>query len=127
MILMRGAGRVDQFTQYTVNTQLVHGTLMNIADNPTNVQLPGSYDSEPIQRIPIILTGNDFSTLYAPLTRDGRMDKFFWEPDRADRIGIAAGMFEADQVPKSDIEKLVDQFPTQSVDFFWRTAIETFR
>ena len=113
-----GAGRVDQFTQYTVNTQLVHGTLMNIADNPTNVQLPGSYDSEPVQRIPIILTGNDFSTLYAPLTRDGRMDKFFWEPDRDDRIGIAAGMFEADQVPKSDIEKLVDQFPTQSVDFF---------
>ncbi len=113
-----GAGRVDQFTQYTVNTQLVHGTLMNIADNPTNVQLPGSYDSEPVQRIPIILTGNDFSTLYAPLTRDGRMDKFFWEPDRDDRIGIAAGMFEADQVPKSDIEQLVDQFPTQSIDFF---------
>ncbi|GAP98166.1 AAA family ATPase [Leptolyngbya sp. NIES-2104] len=113
-----GAGRVDQFTQYTVNTQLVHGTLMNIADNPTNVQLPGSYDSEPIQRIPIILTGNDFSTLYAPLTRDGRMDKFFWEPDRADRIGIVGGIFEIDQVPKSDIEKLVDQFPNQAIDFF---------
>ncbi|MCY7284206.1 MAG: AAA family ATPase, partial [Cyanobacteria bacterium CAN_BIN43] len=28
-----GAGRVDQYTQYTVNTQLVNGTLMNIADN----------------------------------------------------------------------------------------------
>ncbi|BAU11119.1 ribulose bisphosphate carboxylase small chain [Leptolyngbya sp. NIES-3755] len=113
-----GAGRVDQFTQYTVNTQLVHGTLMNIADNPTNVQLPGSYDSEPTRRIPIILTGNDFSTLYAPLTRDGRMDKFFWEPDRADRIGIVGGIFEVDQVAKSDVEKLVDQFPTQSIDFF---------
>lgn len=113
-----GAGRVDQFTQYTVNTQLVHGTLMNIADNPTNVQLPGSYDSEPTQRIPIILTGNDFSTLYAPLTRDGRMDKFFWEPDRADRIGIVSGIFEVDQVSKSDIEKLVDQFPDQAIDFY---------
>ncbi|MGG6269595.1 AAA family ATPase [Leptolyngbya sp. AN03gr2] len=113
-----GAGRVDQFTQYTVNTQLVHGTLMNIADNPTNVQLPGSYDSEPTQRIPIILTGNDFSTLYAPLTRDGRMDKFFWEPDRADRIGIVGGIFEIDQVPKSDVEKLVEQFPNQAIDFF---------
>lgn len=71
-----GAGRVDQYTQYTVNTQLVNGTLMNIADNPTNVQLPGSYDSEQIQRIPIIVTGNDFSTLYAPLVRDGRMESF---------------------------------------------------
>jgi ribulose bisphosphate carboxylase small subunit len=113
-----GAGRVDQFTQYTVNTQLVHGTLMNIADNPTNVQLPGSYDAEPTQRIPIILTGNDFSTLYAPLTRDGRMDKFFWEPDRDDRVGIVSGIFEVDQVARGDIEKLVDQFPDQSIDFF---------
>lgn len=113
-----GAGRVDQFTQYTVNTQLVHGTLMNIADNPTNVQLPGSYDAEPTQRIPIILTGNDFSTLYAPLTRDGRMDKFFWEPDRDDRVGIVSGIFEIDQVALRDIEQLVDHFPEQSIDFF---------
>lgn len=113
-----GAGRVDQFTQYTVNTQLVHGTLMNIADNPTNVQLPGSYDAEPTQRIPIILTGNDFSTLYAPLTRDGRMDKFFWEPDRDDRVGIVSGIFEIDQVAQRDIEQLVDHFPEQSIDFF---------
>jgi ribulose bisphosphate carboxylase small subunit len=113
-----GAGRVDQFTQYTVNTQLVHGTLMNIADNPTNVQLPGSYDAEPTQRIPIILTGNDFSTLYAPLTRDGRMEKFFWEPDRDDRIGIVSGIFEVDHVARGDVEKLVDEFPNQSIDFF---------
>jgi ribulose bisphosphate carboxylase small subunit len=113
-----GAGRVDQFTQYTVNTQLVHGTLMNIADNPTNVQLPGSYDAEPTQRIPIILTGNDFSTLYAPLTRDGRMEKFFWEPDRDDRIGIVSGIFEVDRVARGDVEKLVDEFPNQSIDFF---------
>jgi ribulose bisphosphate carboxylase small subunit len=46
------------------------------------------------------------------------MDKFFWEPDRADRIGIVGGIFEIDQVAKSDIEKLVDQFPNQSIDFF---------
>ena len=113
-----GAGRVDQYTQYTVNTQLVNGTLMNIADNPTNVQLPGSYDSEQIQRIPIIVTGNDFSTLYAPLVRDGRMEKFFWEPNRDDRIGIIGGIFRADQLAKQDIEALVDTFPTQSIDFF---------
>ncbi|WNZ24107.1 AAA family ATPase [Leptolyngbya sp. NK1-12] len=113
-----GMGRVDQFTQYTVNTQLVAGTLMNIADNPTNVQLPGSYDAEPIQRIPIIVTGNDFSTLYAPLIRDGRMEKFYWEPDRADRIGIVSGIFAGDGVSRSDIEKLVDTFPNQAIDFY---------
>lgn len=113
-----GAGRVDQYTQYTVNTQLVNGTLMNIADNPTNVQLPGAYDSEPIQRIPIIVTGNDFSTLYQPLIRDGRMEKFYWEPNRDDRIGIVSGIFEVDKVARTDIEQLVDTFPEQSIDFY---------
>jgi ribulose bisphosphate carboxylase small subunit len=113
-----GAGRFDAGTQYTVNTQLVNGTLMNIADNPTNVQLPGSYDENPVQRIPIIVTGNDLSTLYAPLIRDGRMVKFYWEPDRSDRIGIVGGIFAGDNLSSSDIEKLVDRYPTQSIDFF---------
>jgi ribulose bisphosphate carboxylase small subunit len=113
-----GAGRFDRGTQYTVNTQLVNGTLMNIADNPTDVQLPGSYDSTPLQRIPIIVTGNDFSTLYAPLIRDGRMEKFFWEPNRDDKVGIVGGIFEPDGLPKRDIEKLVDTFINQPVDFF---------
>jgi ribulose bisphosphate carboxylase small subunit len=113
-----GAGRVDGATQYTVNTQLVNATLMNIADNPTNVQLPGSYDSEPLPRVPIIVTGNDFGTLYAPLVRDGRMDKFYWQPTREDKIGIVNGIFEADNLSKADVEKLVDHFVGQSVDFF---------
>jgi ribulose bisphosphate carboxylase small subunit len=113
-----GAGRMDAYTQYTVNTQLVNGTLMNIADHPTNVQLPGSYELEPIQRIPIIVTGNDFSTLYAPLIRDGRMDKFYWEPDRDDRIGTVSGIFAVDQIASADIIKLVDAFPDQAIDFF---------
>ncbi len=113
-----GVGRVDALTQYTVNTQLVHGTLMNIADNPTNVQLPGSYDSQPTVRIPIIVTGNDLSTLYAPLTRDGRMEKYYWEPSPADRIGIVSGIFTVDQVQAQAIAQLVAAFPEQSIDFF---------
>ena len=113
-----GAGRFDQMTQYTVNTQLVNNTLMNIADNPTNVQLPGSYDDTPLQRIPIIVTGNDFATLYAPLIRDGRMEKFYWEPNREDRIGIVGGIFEPDGLSHRDIEQLVDTFPNQAIDFY---------
>lgn len=113
-----GAGRFDEGTQYTVNTQLVNGTLMNIADNPTNVQLPGSYDSTPLHRVPIIVTGNDFSTLYAPLIRDGRMEKFYWEPDREDKIGIVAGIFSEDGLSRQEIEQLVDAFPGQSIDFY---------
>ena len=112
-----GAGRFDSGTQYTVNTQLVNATLMNIADNPTNVQLPGSYDETPLQRIPIIVTGNDFSTLYAPLIRDGRMEKFYWEPNSQERTEIVEGIFEKDLL-KQDIIKLVNEFPQQSIDFF---------
>ena len=113
-----GAGRVDSSTQYTVNTQLVNGTLMNIADNPTDVQLPGSYETEPIRRIPILLTGNDFSTLYAPLLRDGRMEKFYWEPSSEDRIGIVTGIFKEDGLSARDVEELIHKFPSQSIDFF---------
>lgn len=32
--------------------------------------------------------GNDFSTLFAPLVRDGRMEKFYWMPTEEDLIGI---------------------------------------
>jgi hypothetical protein len=113
-----GAGRFDRGTQYTVNTQLVNATLMNIADNPTNVQLPGSYDATPLPRIPIILTGNDLSTLYAPLVRDGRMDKYYWVPTREDKIGIVSGIFAPDHISGREISDLVARFPDQAVDFF---------
>merc|ERR1719353_1270619 len=113
-----GAGRMGGTTQYTVNNQMCNATLMNIADNPTNVQLPGVYKTEEIPRVPIIATGNDFSTLYAPLIRDGRMEKFYWNPTREDRVGIAGGIFREDDVGQAAIEKLVDSFPNQSIDFF---------
>jgi ribulose bisphosphate carboxylase small subunit len=113
-----GAGRFDEGTQYTVNTQLVNATLMNIADNPTNVQLPGSYDATPLHRVPILVTGNDLSTLYAPLIRDGRMEKFYWEPSREDKIGIVGGIFSEDGLSQSEIKQLVDTFINQSIDFF---------
>ncbi|XP_073118912.1 ribulose bisphosphate carboxylase/oxygenase activase 2, chloroplastic-like [Henckelia pumila] len=113
-----GAGRMGGTTQYTVNNQMVNATLMNIADNPTNVQLPGMYNKEVNPRVPIICTGNDFSTLYAPLIRDGRMEKFYWAPTREDRIGVCTGIFRTDNVPPEAVVTLVDTFPGQSIDFF---------
>merc|ERR1719473_1556010 len=113
-----GAGRLNDSTQYTVNNQMVNATLMNIADNPTNVQLPGMYNTDSIPRVPIITTGNDFSTLYAPLIRDGRMEKFYWNPNREDRIGVCMGIFKPDDIALGDVERLVDAFPGQSIDFF---------
>ncbi|XP_050947317.1 ribulose bisphosphate carboxylase/oxygenase activase 1, chloroplastic-like isoform X2 [Cucumis melo] len=117
-----GAGRLGGTTQYTVNNQMVNATLMNIADNPTNVQLPGMYNKEENPRVPIIVTGNDFSTLYAPLIRDGRMEKFYWAPTREDRIGVCKGIFRTDNVADEDIVKLVDTFPGQSIGQFLRCS-----
>ena len=51
-------------------------------------------DSDLVQRVPIIVTGNDFSTLFAPLVRDGRMAKFYWEPDRVDLLNICHQMYK---------------------------------
>jgi hypothetical protein len=78
----------------------------------------GVYKNEDIPRVPIICTGNDFSTLYAPLIRDGRMEKYYWNPTREDRIGVCMGIFHDDGVTRGDVEKLVDTFPGQSIDFF---------
>ena len=46
------------------------------------------------------------------------MEKFFWEPNRDDKVGIVGGIFEPDGLPNRDIEKLVDTFINQPVDFF---------
>ena len=73
---------------------------------------------EDIPRVPVVCTGNDFSTLYAPLIRDGRMEKFYWAPTREDRVGVCIGIFQHDGVNRMDVETLVDTFPGQSIDFF---------
>eukprot|EP00879_Flechtneria_rotunda_P020431 GHRR01021495.1.p1 GENE.GHRR01021495.1~~GHRR01021495.1.p1 ORF type:complete len:342 (+),score=68.73 GHRR01021495.1:1159-2184(+) len=73
-----GIGRFSN-TQCTVNNQIVVGTLMNICDNPNQVSIHQAWrEGDFIQRVPIIVTGNDFSKVYAPLVRDGRMEKFYW-------------------------------------------------
>ena len=73
---------------------------------------------ENIPRVPIVCTGNDFSTLYAPLIRDGRMEKFYWAPTREDRVGVCMGIFQHDGVTRGEVETIVDTFPGQSIDFF---------
>jgi len=83
-----------------VNNQMVSGTLMNIADNPNRVSVFQVWrDSDLVQRVPIIVTGNDFSTLFAPLVRDGRMAKFYWEPERIDLINILFQMYKVSPWP----------------------------
>lgn len=112
-----------QNTQHTVNNQTVCGTLMNLCDHPEMVSLGEDrvQDGKNMltARVPIIVTGNDLSTLYAPLLRDGRMDKWYWNPSREEICKIVHAMFKEDQQWTMEAtEALVDAFPGQPLDFF---------
>ena len=113
-----GAGRFKD-TQVTVNNQIVMGTLMNLCDHPQRASVGESWRTDKeLRRVPIIITGNDLSTLYAPLLRDGRMDKFLWEPSREDVTHMVHAVFADDGLTIDDCGALVDAFPKQPLDFF---------
>ena len=132
-----GAGAF-RATQRTVNMQMVVGTLMNLCDHPHRASVGGEWiESERLRRVPIIVTGNDLSTLYAPLLRDGRMDKFLWAPTREEKIAAVYAVMgggadeegadeegadeegaDASSIRERDVAALVDAFPNQPMDFF---------
>ncbi|KAM0866717.1 hypothetical protein ACQ4PT_042462 [Festuca glaucescens] len=121
-----GVGRFGN-TQMTVNNQIVVGTLMNLADNPTRVSIGQKWrESDITHRVPIIATGNDFSTLYAPLIRDGRMEKFYWQPTREDIINIVHRMYTKDGLSSEEVSSIVDTFPNQALDFYGALRSRTY-
>ncbi|KMT03762.1 hypothetical protein BVRB_8g189100 [Beta vulgaris subsp. vulgaris] len=121
-----GIGRFGD-TQVTVNNQIVSGTLMNLADNPTRVSIGQNWrESDVTHRIPIIVTGNDFSTIYAPLIRDGRMEKFYWRPNHEDIVNIVNRMYEKDGISREEVVGIVNTFPNQALDFYGALRSRTY-
>lgn len=121
-----GIGRFGN-TQVTVNNQIVVGTLMNLADNPTRVSVGQNWrESDTTHRIPIIVTGNDFSTIYAPLIRDGRMEKFYWQPNCEDIVNIVHRMYEKDGISRDEVVRIVETFPNQALDFYGAMRSRTY-
>ncbi|TYH12619.1 hypothetical protein ES288_A06G081800v1 [Gossypium darwinii] len=103
-----GIGRFGN-TQMTVNNQIVVGALMNLSDNPTRVSIGQDLrESNITNRVPIIVTRNDFSTIYAPLICDGRMEKFYWQPTKEDIVNIVHRMYEKDGISKDEVVSIVD-------------------
>lgn len=122
-----GLGHFD--AQMTVNNQIATGSIMSICDNPNKVSIYGVEwrdDERPIPRIPIIVTGNDLSTVFAPLIRDGRMSKFMWEPSVDDKVNIVHQMYKDDGMVIEDMRKLIEAFPQQSLDFFGAIRAATY-
>jgi AAA+ superfamily predicted ATPase len=108
-----GIGHWGGDVQYTVNTQIVLATLMDIADYPEYV------GGRPTERIPIIVTGNDFTKLYKPLTRAGRMDTYSWIPTLTEKTDIVRhNIFPMPSLTDADVANLVKTFKQMPVAFF---------
>ena len=105
-----GLGNWGNMVQYTVNTQTVFGELMHLVDYPNLVE------GIPTRRIPIIITGNDFTKLYEPLVRAGRMTAFEWKPTLEEKAKIVEGIFS--EISSKQCEYLVKEFESQPVAFF---------
>lgn len=105
-----GLGDWGEKVQTTINTQTVYGELMHLVDYPTSVE------GRSTKRIPIILTGNDFTKLYEPLVRAGRMTSFEWNPKFEEKVEIVSRIFP--ELNMSEINALVDKFVEQPIAFF---------
>lgn len=97
-------GNWGEMHQYTVNTQHVIGELMQLSDPHINLQ----------KRVPIILTGNDLSSLYAPLKRNGRIAPFYWLPSQDDIIMMVRG--EYPELTQEEVQILVKTLGEQASD-----------
>lgn len=95
----------------TVNHQNILAFLMHIADNPHFIENIGE-----VNRVPIFFTGNNFELLYKPLIREGRANRFDWEPTREEKISIVTSIFSLENCKIA--EMLVDSYPTEKISFF---------
>jgi hypothetical protein len=102
---------------YTVNSQLLSGALMFLCEDPYH------FGDRQTERVPIIATGNDFTTLYSPLTRHGRAVFFDWVPDGRTKVDVVRAIFDSYLPPGElrEIPRLIDHFAddgTPPVAFF---------
>lgn len=96
----------------TVNSQILTGYLMNLADTAKITHKVC---------VPFILLGNDFRYLYPPLTRDGRMDFYEWNPTVDEKKSIIQYSFQdIFRMPeeKAIIDKLVEKYHNEPISFF---------
>ena len=107
---------VAEGRRYTVNSQLLSGALMSLADK-ANINRQGETET-----VPIIVTGNNLSLLYNAVTRHGRMRIYTWQPNLETKKDIVRKMFEGYLVHDNDsqrqLDKMVERYENQPVAFF---------
>lgn len=104
------AGDFSDKISKTTNSHGLVGYLMNLCDNPIINGI----------RVPIIMTGNDFTKTYTALTRNGRMTFLKWAPNIEDKKRIVYYMFKKfyPYVLQSDTDKLVEKYSEKYIAFF---------
>jgi hypothetical protein len=100
--------------EYTVNSQLLIGFLMNLCDNPTFC------GGRSTNRTPIVITGNDFTSLHAPLIRHGRANIFSWAPTAEHKTQVFRSIFNRLLQGWSDAEisAFIEEFKSETAGFF---------
>ena len=66
--------------------------------------------------------GNDLSRVFAPLLRDGRMEKFYWNPERDDVIAILKQMYKVRRDPMYSLGRWVWHCATMLLPL-WSSSI----
>lgn len=102
-----GLGDWGEMVQTTVNRQTVFGELMHLVDYPTSVE------GRVTRRVPIIITGNDFTKLYEPLVRPGRMVSFCWTPTLDEKATIVSHIFNG-IIDIEECRKLIEEMEEES-------------
>ena len=91
---------------------------MHLCDNPQQV------GNDVVRPVPIILTGNNFTTIYKPLRRHGRMRLFKWIPGEEERPKIVAQILSDLSPQPKTVSKLLTEYPDKSIDFFHQVKTE---
>lgn len=105
-----GVGNWGKIVQFTINTQQLFAELMHLTDYPEIVA------GEQTNRVPIIITGNNFESLHLPLLRTGRMWLFEWSPNLSEKADIVEKIYPF--LNRKEIERLVQHFKNQPISFF---------
>ena len=103
-----GNANYDSNIKRTVNSDILISYMMNLAESCID------------NRIPIILTGNNFKKVYPPLIRDGRANIFKWEPTYEEKEAVIKSIY-GPYMEKNDCNKLkllINRYKDQNIAFF---------
>lgn len=98
-------------SSHTTNADTLLSALMNIADKKSELKAP------------IILIGNNFTDLYAPLTRLGRMNISTWSPTIMDKVEIIKRLIikhnhDISCISTDIIKKFIEYYNNQYIGFY---------